>query len=412
MKLKIKILILLILSSVCFCIIGQSSPRIKVVTYNLLNYPEGYNTRNPEFKKVMDDIDPDILVVQEITSLFGVYAFLNEVLDTSIFAAGPFLPGPDTENAIFYKDSLITLISHVTIPTVLRDISQFTLYHNFTQDTLIMYSVHLKASDGYTNEQQRLAEVTVLRNVTDNLPEGTKFLVAGDFNIYYAGEPAYQKLINKSTSGYFIDPLPAGNWHSNDFYATLHTQSTCNSSSCPNGGSGGGLDDRFDMILISQSIYDSSGIFLVDNSNIAYGNDGLHFNKSINVPPYIAVTQEIANALYNASDHLPVIAEFQFGNINSVEPVDPLNLSFTLFQNYPNPFNPVTKIKFEVPKTTNVRLVLYDLLGREIRLLFEGEAKAGVTEVSVSAEGLNSGIYFYRLSTLNYNSSKKLIVLK
>jgi len=409
---KIKILILFILSSFYFGIVGQNSSRIKLVTYNLLNYPLGYNTRNSEFKKVMDDIGPDIVVVQEITSLFGVNAFLNEVLDPSIFAAGPFLPGPDTESAIFYKDSLISLISHITIPTVLRDISEFTLYHNFTLDTLIIYSVHLKASDGYTNEQQRLAEVNVLRNVTDNLPVGTNYIVAGDFNIYYAGEPAYQKLINNSTSGYFIDPLPAGNWHANDFYASLHTQSTCNSIDCPNGGSNGGLDDRFDMILISQSIYDSTGIFLIENSNKAYGNDGLHFNKAINVPPFSVITQEIANALFNASDHLPVMAEFEFESINSVDPVEPLSFSFNLFQNYPNPFNPNTTIKFEVPKTTDVKLVLYDLLGRELKVLFEGEAKAGVTEVSVSAKELNSGIYFYRLSTSNHSSSKKLIVLK
>jgi endonuclease/exonuclease/phosphatase family metal-dependent hydrolase len=410
---KIKILILFILSSFCFNIVGQNSSRIKIVTYNLLNYPLGYNTRNPEFKKVMDDIGPDIVVVQEITSLFGVNAFLNEVLDSSLFAAGPFLPGPDTESAIFYKDSLISLISHVTIPTVLRDISEFTLYHNFTLDTLIIYSVHLKASQGYTNEQQRLAEVNVLRNVTDNLPVRTNYIVAGDFNIYYAGEPAYQKLINQSTSGYFIDPLPAGNWHVNDFYASLHTQSTCGLiSGCPNDGSGGGLDDRFDMILISQSIYDSTGIFLIENSNKAYGNDGLHFNKSINVAPFIVITQEIANALFNASDHLPVIAEFELETINSVDPVDPSRFTFSLFQNYPNPFNPTTTIKFEVPVTTDVKLVLYDLLGREIKVLYEGEARAGATEVSVSAEELNSGIYFYRLSTASYSSSKKLIVLK
>ena len=146
-------------------------------------------------------------------------------------------------------------------------------------------------------------------------------------------------------------------------------------------------------MLISQSIYDSSGIFLIENSNKAYGNDGLHFNKSINVAPFIVITQEIANALFNASDHLPVIAEFEFETINSVDPVHQSRFTFTLFQNYPNPFNPTTTIKFEIPVTTDVKLVLYDLLGREIKVLYEGEAKAGATEVSVSAEELNSGIY-------------------
>ncbi len=108
----------------------------------------------------------------------------------------------------------------------MRDISEYTFVHNFSGDTLIIYSVHLKASDSEPDRQKRLAEVTVLRNVTDNLPAGTNFMVIGDFNIYYANEPAYQKLIDQSTSGYFLDPQPAGNWHNNISYASIHTQST------------------------------------------------------------------------------------------------------------------------------------------------------------------------------------------
>jgi endonuclease/exonuclease/phosphatase family metal-dependent hydrolase len=408
----VKILILFFLSSVCFSIIGQTGSRVKIVTYNLLNYPNAYSTRNPNFKKVLDEIDPDILVVQEITSQFGVDEFLVGVLGAE-YKAGLFINGDDTDNAIFYKDSLFTFINHIPITSsqLTRNISEFTMANNFSNDTLLIYSVHLKASE--EDSVIRRNEVSVLRTVTDNLPVGTKFIVLGDFNIYRASETAYLNLVNKSSSGYVIDPLIAGNWHNNNAYAILHTQSTCGLfSGCPNGGSGGGLDDRFDMILISQSIYDSSGIYLIANSNKAYGNDGFHFNKSINVPPFTSITQEIANALYNASDHLPVVAEFQFGDVNSVVPIDPSNLTFNLYQNYPNPFNPVTTIKFEVPQTTNVKLVLYDLLGREIRILYDGEAKAGITEISVSAEGLNSGIYFYRLSTVNHSSSKKLIVLK
>ncbi|MBT8383631.1 MAG: T9SS type A sorting domain-containing protein, partial [Ignavibacteria bacterium] len=75
-------------------------------------------------------------------------------------------------------------------------------------------------------------------------------------------------------------------------------------------------------------------------------------------------------------------------------------------------FNPVTKIKFEVQNTTEAKLVLYDILGRKLKTLFEGEAEAGITEITLSADDLNSGVYFYSLITANQISSKKLIVLK
>jgi endonuclease/exonuclease/phosphatase family metal-dependent hydrolase len=381
------------------------------VTYNILNYPDNYVSRNPEFQKVLQDIDPDIVIVQEITSQFGVDVFLSGALGAK-YKAGLFIDGPDTDNAIFYKDSLFTFISNTPIssPQLTRDISEFKMVHNFTLDTLLIFSVHLKASE--EDSTVRKNEVTVLRNVTDNLPPGTNFIITGDFNIYRASESAYVKLISKTTPGYVIDPLPAGNWHNNDAYAILHTQSTCNLSSCPNGGSNGGLDDRFDMILISQSIFDSSSIYMLKNSNKAYGNDGLHFNKSINVPPYTVITQEVANALFNSSDHLPVVAEFEFGDVNSVQEINPYLLTYNLYQNYPNPFNPSTTIKFEVPEATHVNLELYDLLGRRVKVLFDGQVKAGTTEVLAKAEELASGVYFYHLITPEFYSVKKLVLLK
>ncbi|MBT8380857.1 MAG: hypothetical protein KJO59_00715, partial [Ignavibacteria bacterium] len=74
----------------------------------------------------------------------------------------------------------------------------------------------------------------------------------------------------------------------------------------------GGLDDRFDMILMSQGISNSGEITYIPGSYIEYGNDGDHFNDSINQPPNAVVTQQIADALHNASDHLPVYARFSF----------------------------------------------------------------------------------------------------
>ncbi len=87
-------------------------------------------------------------------------------------------------------------------------------------------------------------------------------------------------------------------------------------------------------------------------------------------------------------------------------------LSYSLYQNYPNPFNPVTTIRFEVPFSQHVELSVFDMLGREVKVLYNDEAPAGIVTVDFNAAGLSSGVYFYRLKTENFNASKKLLLLK
>jgi endonuclease/exonuclease/phosphatase family metal-dependent hydrolase len=283
------------------------------MTYNLLNYPiTDTTTRNPYFRTIFANIQPDIIVVQEMTSQQGVNAFLNKILlpNNPNYQAGTFIDGFDTDNAIFFKSNLFSFISNTPIRTALRDINEFRLKYILTEDTIIIYSVHLKASDSLQNELLRAAEVDSLRKRTNLLPPNTNFIVVGDFNIYRSGELAYQKLLDQSSSGYVLDPLTlTGTWN-NPAYAIYHTQSTRVRQF--GDGTAGGLDDRFDMILMSQAVMDSGGITFITGTYYAYGNDGNHYNDSINRPVNNAVGQLIADALHYASDHLPVVATFSF----------------------------------------------------------------------------------------------------
>jgi photosystem II stability/assembly factor-like uncharacterized protein len=83
-----------------------------------------------------------------------------------------------------------------------------------------------------------------------------------------------------------------------------------------------------------------------------------------------------------------------------------------LYQNYPNPFNPTTRIEYQVSRTENVVLKIYDVLGREISTLVNEEKSPGNYQVEFNANGLSSGIYFYQLSAGNFISAKKMVVLK
>jgi len=85
---------------------------------------------------------------------------------------------------------------------------------------------------------------------------------------------------------------------------------------------------------------------------------------------------------------------------------------FTLYQNYPNPFNPITNIKFDLPKNGFVTLKLFDILGREITTLVEGNLKPGTHVANWDGRGFPSGVYFYKLISGDYSMTKKMLLIK
>jgi hypothetical protein len=85
---------------------------------------------------------------------------------------------------------------------------------------------------------------------------------------------------------------------------------------------------------------------------------------------------------------------------------------FLLHQNYPNPFNPSSTIRYEIPKNSFVKLVVYDMLGRELEILVMEKQSPGIYEATFNASRYSSGIYYYKLTTEVFNETKKMILLK
>jgi hypothetical protein len=121
-----------------------------------------------------------------------------------------------------------------------------------------------------------------------------------------------------------------------------------------------------------------------------------------------------------AADSNLAIVEFEYVNgsiqispsVGVVEVPSNVPLVFQLFQNYPNPFNPSTTIRFAIPRAGNISLILYNVLGQEVRIILNEVKTAGVYSVDIDAKTLSSGVYFYRLISGNFNQTKKLIILK
>lgn len=346
----------------CYCLLFNfvsvySQDTIRLVSYNLLNYQADDTTRDSYYRIILFTAFPDVFVCQEITSQLAVNQIKSNIIEKLFpgeYDAGTFIDGTDSDNALFYKTSKFSFISNTPIKTALRDINEFKIIHTASQETLRIYSVHLKASSGSSNEILRAAEVDSLRQVTDALSAGTNFIVCGDFNIYSSTESAYQKLleVKSGMEGEFYDALTmSGTWNQAS-YAAYHTQSPRTRSF--GGGATGGMDDRFDMILYSKAVKDSGGVYYIPNSLIAYGNDGNHYNDSINEQPNTAVSTDVSNALHYASDHLPVLIKLSFPS--APLPVEVVSFESVRRQNaitlYWNTATEVENYGFEVERKT------------------------------------------------------------
>ena len=299
---------------------------VRIMTYNILNYQDE-NSREDDYALIIDFIQPDLIVAQEIIGETGYSHFRSDVLDViapNSWASAPFTNQTAQQDiALYYKDDTFTFISTSVVYTAqssgTRDVIQWVMLHNLSGIEFNVYGVHLKASSGTSNANQRLQETTILRDHLNEL-DANFFIVAGDFNIYSnnsSSEPAFDMLTGASddNAGRLFDPIDRiGHWHNNSSYSDVHTQSPRTSSF--GGGANGGMDDRFDWLFVSQSILDeSSSMYYVDGTYWAFGNDGNHFNDAINDGNNNSVSAEMADALHDASDHLPVYMDVWFDDL-------------------------------------------------------------------------------------------------
>lgn len=151
--------------------------------------------------------------------------------------------------------------------------------------------------------------------------------------------------------------------------------------------------------------YNAGDLKAAKNILLAYINQLLQFVAS----GYITQAQaqpliDFANQLIDViNSMLPKIAE---NNVTQ------LPMEYSVSQNYPNPFNPTTSIRYALPKGGYVSLRVYDILGREVANLVDGNREAGYYEINFDGSKLSSGMYIYRLQTGNYISTKKMLMIK
>ncbi len=320
----------LIFSFILILSFSSLSATYRIVSYNILNFSfetmpsSGHDLdRVLAFRDILDSIDADIVVVQEMINNASATFFLNSILNYSTpgeYNITPYVDGPDTDSVLFYKSAAVTYSGYnyyYDSGNSPRYMMEYTL--SVEGQEFKVYSMHLKASTGSDNEERRRIDAELLRRtVLNDLPENYNFFLCGDYNIYSSSEPAYQEFIADQS---VTPPGENNNGRSQDFVGTTWTPATIplyitqstRTTNLGDGGSTGGLDDRFDLILCSYALTNSTGLEYVSSSYTAYGNDGNHYNKAItDSPVYDPPGVATATDLLNASDHLPVYLDFEY----------------------------------------------------------------------------------------------------
>lgn len=323
---------------------------INIIYYNILNYPNPSNTdpdgndaaRAIAFREIMEASDADIILMEEMKSNAGASQLLTElnqnslgkVFDKAVNFTGY---GGNLGNMIFYNTNISTLLQEVEVPRVnsatstngtthiaprtntYYEIEIFNPTNPAEKDKIHFFVGHFKSgqSTGSTsvlddNVRRTLSALDAMDYIENNLQPTDNIIFGGDFNFYDeqpSTEPAYDLLMNNSSySQDFVDILGAWTRNSSSTSNTCkYTQATRSANDVfGNGGPGGGLDDRFDFILINDAIdLGLNKTSYVPNSYEAYGSSKV-LNSEV-----ITGNSPVKTQLYEMSDHLPVIMQLE-----------------------------------------------------------------------------------------------------
>ncbi|MGE0566442.1 MAG: T9SS type A sorting domain-containing protein [Bacteroidia bacterium] len=412
---KLNVLILFL----CFSFVKKSISQdtLKLMSYNILNYASTNANKNryTDLRTILTHVNPDVVLLCEIADAGAPKLLLDSSFNKAgigTFTMSQFIDGTDTDNMLYYKTDKTNLYKQKQISTSLRDISQYRMYNvPATNDTAFYYlhMCHLKSGSMAPDEFQRQSEINAFCTNISNIPVGANMFFAGDFNIYSSAEAAWI-LLTTSCSHVFKDPINLpGLWNNNSLYKSIHTQSTrtsANSGCC--GGSTGGLDDRFDIIFVNNPVLTGSDhITYIANSYETIGNDGQHFNLSINESPAnTSVPTNVAQALFNMSDHLPVVMKF----IVKESPVGlDENKRIPKLKYWINSSNNKSSLHLYSNVTGSFVVKLLDVTGKEV-IQTELIINEINIENSIELQGIQPGIYFIKINNGQFVIKDKLLV--
>jgi len=385
---------------------------VQLFYYNLLQYGntsdcENVSTKTDYLKTIFGHFEPDIIGVNELKN-HSSYSqkILDEALntgETTHYQRANYTNQAESGlvNMLYYDARKFGLAGQSVSNTFIRDINHYRLYYKThdlaeTQDTTFLNVVvaHLKAGGDSQDKQNREWMTENAMDAISNNASGN-YVFMGDLNIGSSSVNAYQNLVNPEQGAFkFNDPADKpGKWHKNQSFSAYHTQSTRTDfeNDC---GVTGGMDDRFDFILLSDAMMQGSKNFTYNSGSYkAVAQDGTRYNKSLQTPFNNTNPPKVISALYNMSDHLPV-------SLKLTTPLEYQDTSTAISEEagqgaYQVTQNPVgDQLKIQTKASDQWELTITTLTGRQVLQ----KAFAGTATQSINLNNLKPGIYILKIN--------------
>ena len=403
---------------------AQQKDTVRVMTYNLMWYRSftsfctvnnnSATTKDNAMEDIFDYVLPDLFVVQEMGGGSPLNAFrllsnsINKNGRINYTMATPSGLSQSLVNMLYYNTDKFVLESQTFYDkdlnnnNIVRVIDEYVLYYNDSNlamhhDTTRIHVLvaHLKAGSSSSDEIERAEATESLMASLDSLNATGNYIFAGDFNLYSSTEPAYQDLLSYvDPTKRFFDPINvSGTWHNRSAFSITHTQSTRTSGGC---FAGGGMDDRFDFILASDEIMNNTDkMRYIPNTYKAVGQDGNRYNQTIISPTNTSVPSLVSLAMYNMSDHIPVIMDLEITLPSTTSIKELLGLEKLKFK---NPNYGDLLIDFSNQKQAVKTVEIIDITGK---VLFVKNINSD-SYAQFDISNLNSGAYLIRVTSSSY----------
>ncbi|MEI8204793.1 MAG: T9SS type A sorting domain-containing protein [Bacteroidota bacterium] len=434
---KIKQLLIhfvLIFSTVGVCTAQTVPDTIKVMTYNVGDFGTSptsscplfdFNLKSGYLRTILNYTKADIIGMVKMNAgyAFCTDTIMHYVLDS--LCPGCWENGVysvtstySKANMLYFNTHKLGFISSTIIYNADPNISDIILHKLYykapnlteTQDTVYLKVVlaHLKSGSGSSSD--RATELAgAMSWLNAHISSNENIIFMGDLNTTKSDENCFQYLINSTNSNtkFYDPPNQLGNWsNSSNNYAYYLTQST-RTSDPGDCNAVGGINDRFDHILLSSALMNGTDSLLyISGSYKVIGQDGNHTGIALtDAPTNTSVPANVNTALYYFSEHLPVMLSLLINNAVNTGIASLSNKASDIII-YPNPAT--SEIKISAASNNKIEgIKIFNMIGKEISFTAVNDIQS-----TISMNEFSRGIYFIQIIDENKNVLNKKIILQ